>query len=146
MGDSVFSPRVGCGAAVLHEGKLLLVKRCRPPEAGHWGLPGGKVDWLEPVSAAVAREISEELGIVIRPQQLLCIVDQIDIHGNEHWVAPVYLVEDFIGEPELREPKALSEFGWFHLDQMPAPLTRATEVTIAVLKESRTELYSGCSS
>jgi ADP-ribose pyrophosphatase YjhB (NUDIX family) len=138
MSDEVLSPRVGCGAAVFLEGKLLLVKRCRPPEAGHWGLPGGKVDWLEPVPAAVAREISEELGIVIRPQRLLCIVDQIDIQRNDHWVAPVYLIEDFAGEPQLREPEALSEFGWFHLDQLPAPLTRATEVTVAVLKASRT--------
>jgi len=137
MSDDVLSPRIGCGAAVLREGKLLLVKRRRPPEAGHWGLPGGKVDWLEPVPAAVAREITEELGIVIEPQRLLCIVDQIDIQGKDHWVAPVYLIEDFIGEPQLREPKALSEFGWFRLDQLPAPLTRATEVTVAALEAIR---------
>jgi len=136
MSDDVYSPRVGCGAAVFVDDKLLLVKRRKPPEAGHWGLPGGKVDWLEPVPAAAAREISEELGIVIQPLRLLCIVDQIDIQGNDHWVAPVYLIEDFTGEPRLREPKALSEFGWFYLDQLPAPLTRATEVTVAVLKAS----------
>lgn len=139
MSDDVLFPRVGCGAAVFREGKLLLVKRRRPPEAGHWGLPGGKVDWLEPVPAAVAREIYEELEIVIEPQRLLCIVDQIDIQGNDHWVAPVYLIEHFAGEPQLREPRVLSEFGWFHLDQLPAPLTRATEVTVAVLEALRAE-------
>jgi hypothetical protein len=51
-GDSR-SPRVGCGAAILRDSKLLLVKRKRPPERNHWGLPGGTVDWLEPVAAAV---------------------------------------------------------------------------------------------
>jgi ADP-ribose pyrophosphatase YjhB (NUDIX family) len=64
-GDSR-SPRVGCGAAILRDSKLLLVKRKRPPETNHWGLPGGKVDWLEPVAAAVAREIAEELGLAMR--------------------------------------------------------------------------------
>jgi ADP-ribose pyrophosphatase YjhB (NUDIX family) len=48
------APRLGCGAAILRAGRLLLVQRRRPPEAGHWGLPGGKVDWLETVPAAVA--------------------------------------------------------------------------------------------
>ena len=35
----------------LRDSKLLLVKRKRPPETNHW-VPGGKVDWLEPVVAA----------------------------------------------------------------------------------------------
>jgi ADP-ribose pyrophosphatase YjhB (NUDIX family) len=46
-------PRVGCGAAILRDSKLLLVKRKLPPERNHWGLPGGTVDWLAPVAAAV---------------------------------------------------------------------------------------------
>jgi ADP-ribose pyrophosphatase YjhB (NUDIX family) len=109
-GDSR-SPRVGCGAAILRDSKLLLVKRKRPPETNHWGLPGGKVDWLEPVAAAVAREIAEELGLAIRPQRLLRVVDQIDGEHEEHWVAPVCLVEDAEGEPRVLDPAALAGCG-----------------------------------
>lgn len=126
-------PRVGCGAAILREGKLLLVERRRPPEAGHWGLPGGKVDWLEAVPDAVAREIAEELGLTIAPTQLLCVVDQIDRERGEHWVAPVYLVEDAEGEPRVLEPAALARYGWFSLDRLPEPLTCATRTAIAHL-------------
>lgn len=133
MNGDVRSPRVGCGAALLRGGKLLLVKRKRPPEADHWGLPGGKVDWLETVSAAAAREIAEELGLVIQPRRLLCLVDQIDVERDEHWVAPVYIVEDSEGEPQILEPNALAAWGWFRLDQLPAPLTRATLVALAHL-------------
>jgi len=68
-------PRVGCGAAILDGNRLLLVKRLRDPEGGHWGLPGGKVDWMEPVPAAVCREIEEELGIRITLDRLLCVAD-----------------------------------------------------------------------
>jgi len=132
-GDEGRAPRVGCGAAILREGRLLLVERRRPPEAGHWGLPGGKVDWLEPVAVAVAREIAEELGLVIRPRRLLCVVDQIDPGRGEHWVAPVYLVEDAEGEPRVREPEALAGCGWFALDRLPAPLTEATRQALVAL-------------
>ena len=48
-------PRVGCGAAIVRDGRILLFKRLRPPEAGRWSLPGGKVDFLESIEDAVAR-------------------------------------------------------------------------------------------
>ncbi|MDR3396047.1 MAG: NUDIX domain-containing protein, partial [Pandoraea sp.] len=71
-------PRLGCGAAIVQrDGKLLLIQRRRMPEADHWGLPGGKVDWLEPVERAVKREIQEELGIQPGELELLCVADHI---------------------------------------------------------------------
>ncbi|GAL97041.1 ADP-ribose pyrophosphatase [Acetobacter tropicalis NRIC 0312] len=130
-------PRVGCGAAILREGKLLLVQRRRNPEAHHWGLPGGKVDPFETVPAAVAREIQEEIGLSITPQALLCVVDQIDQAQGQHWVAPVYLVEEWRGEPAVREPEALAAVGWFALDALPAPLTEATQQALRALAERR---------
>lgn len=133
MSPDSAQPRLGCGAAILRGGRLLLLQRRREPESGHWGLPGGKVDWLERVPDAVAREIAEELGLVIHPRRLLCVVDQIDAVRGTHWVAPVYLVEDAEGEPALREPAALAAFGWFGKDSLPAPLTVATRTALAAL-------------
>ncbi len=127
-------PRVGCGVAILDEERLLLVRRKRMPEAGHWGLPGGKVDPFETVSAAAEREILEELGIHIEADHLLGIVDQIDRERNEHWVAPVYLVRSYEGVPTIMEPDALAELGWFRLDDLPAPLTQSTLHAIRCLK------------
>jgi ADP-ribose pyrophosphatase YjhB (NUDIX family) len=126
-------PRLGCGAAILRGGQILLIQRRRPPEAGCWGLPGGKVDWLEPVAAAVAREIAEELGLVLGPLALLCVVDQIDPAGGEHWVAPVYRADSWDGEPRLVEPDKHAAFGWFDLDALPEPLTIATRAAVAAL-------------
>lgn len=130
-------PRVGCGVAIFHNDQLLLVKRKRNPEAGHWGLPGGKVDPYEKVADTAAREIDEELGIQIKAPELLCVVDQIDRAGEQHWVAPVFLVETFIGEPAIREPDALAEMGWFDLSALsalPAPLTEATQQALQALE------------
>ncbi len=128
------TPRIGCGAAILRDGRLLLVRRRRAPEPDHWGLPGGKVDFMETVPDAVIREIDEELGIRIGNLALLCVVDQLDAAAGTHWVAPVYRAEILGGDPELREPEALSAMGWFALDDLPRPLTLSTRTALPYLR------------
>jgi ADP-ribose pyrophosphatase YjhB (NUDIX family) len=126
-------PRVGCGAAIVVDGRLLLLQRRHAPEPLHWGLPGGKVEWLEPVVEAIAREVREELGIGIEPVRLLCLCDQIDPAAGTHWLAPVYLVGAYDGEPRLMEPDKHAAFGWFALDDLPSPLTAATTMALKYL-------------
>nr|WP_294168225.1 NUDIX domain-containing protein [uncultured Sphingomonas sp.] len=135
MNDEASWPRVGCGAAIIDGGKLLLVRRRRDPEAGCLGLPGGKLDTFEPVADATAREIREELGIAVRPTELICLVDQIDRIAGHHWVAPVFRIERYEGTPSIMEPDALSDMGWFDLDTLPAPLTQPTEQAVAAFKQ-----------
>lgn len=48
-------------ADLLHE--FLLVKRAKPPRAGSWSIPGGKVELGEPTLVAAARELAEETGL-----------------------------------------------------------------------------------
>lgn len=127
-------PGVGCGAAILRDGRLLLARRRKQPEADHWGLPGGKVDWGEPIREACAREIAEELGLAITPGRLLCMADTIDRGDGMHWTAPVYLVEDAVGEPRILEPDKMSDLGWFALDALPSPLTAATHAALEALR------------
>lgn len=125
-------PRIGCGAAILDaEGRLLLVKRVKNPEADHWGVPGGKLDWGEAVRVCAEREIQEELGITVVAGPVLAVTDMIaDAH---HWVAITYRVESFSGAPSIQEDHALSEWGWFPLDALPSPLTAATADAVAAL-------------
>lgn len=126
-------PRVGCGAAILRDGRLLLVLRLRHPEAGCWGLPGGKVDSFEPVRAAVEREVAEELGVRIEAREALCVVDLIQPEAGEHWVSPVFLVRAFEGEPVNLEPEKHGGVGWFALDDLPRPLTEAARAAAEAL-------------
>ncbi len=132
---SFTEPRVGCGAAIVVDGRILLIERLTDPEAGCWGLAGGKVDLFEAVPAAVEREILEEIGLVIRADDLLCIVDQIDEAGGSHWVSSVYLVTDFTGEPAVLEPHKAGGIGWFPLNALPSPLTQSTVTAVAALKQ-----------
>jgi 8-oxo-dGTP diphosphatase len=46
--------------------RVLLVERGRPPHAGSWTLPGGKVEPGESLAEAIQREVLEETGLEVR--------------------------------------------------------------------------------
>lgn len=50
-------------AVLVHDGKILLIRRRRGDYVDLWGLPGGKVEKDEHLSQAALREIAEETGI-----------------------------------------------------------------------------------
>lgn len=117
-------PGAGCGAAILDDtGRLLLIQRLKEPEAGAWGLPGGKVDFGERAEDTARREIAEELGVEIELTGLACIAETIDKGDGHHWVAPVYEARIVAGEPRVMEPEKHGGWGWFALDNLPEYLT-----------------------
>lgn len=126
------TPRVGCGVAILRDGRLLLMRRGREPEAGCWSLPGGKVDPGEPTETTARREIMEELGLALGPLELLCVVDLI--LPDQHWVSPTYLARSFDGEPTLLEPEKHTGLGWFGLDALPEPLASSAVAAASALR------------
>ncbi len=126
------APGVGCGAAIVRDGRLLLVKRKKAPEAGHWSLPGGKVDFGERVEDAIRREIAEEVGVTIELLRPLGLVEMIGI-DEEHWVSPIHLARVVAGEAANREPEKLEAVLWWPLTAPPAPLALAARQAIAAL-------------
>jgi len=55
------------GAVVVDAaGRVLLVQRARPPGAGSWSLPGGRVEAGESLEAAIVRETWEETALRTR--------------------------------------------------------------------------------
>ena len=126
-------PRVGCGVVAMRDGKILLIQRRKQPEAGGWGLPGGKVDWMEPAAVAAARELLEETGVTAGPLTLLCAADHLDPEGGEHWLAPCYLALVATGEPVLMEPEKHFALDWFDPAHPPTPLTLTCQAALAAL-------------
>jgi ADP-ribose pyrophosphatase YjhB (NUDIX family) len=68
-------PEVVVGGVVLDaRGRVLLVRRGRPPSAGSWSLPGGHVEPGESLDVAIVREVLEETAVRARVVCALCVV------------------------------------------------------------------------
>jgi ADP-ribose pyrophosphatase len=93
-------PRVAVGAVVIHDRRVLLVKRGKPPACGQWAIPGGSVQLGETLRAAAEREILEETGVRVRATGVVYTFEHIgrDENGRPrfHYVI-VDLAADYVG-------------------------------------------------
>ncbi len=71
------TPLVVVGSVIRHKGKLLAIKRAKPPYAGLLSLPGGKVEFCEHISAAALRETKEETGLDCKFEKMLGTFSEI---------------------------------------------------------------------
>ena len=93
------SPRVGVGAVVFHAGRVLLVKRGRPPGVGRWSLPGGLVELGETTAEAARREVAEECGIAVRVAAVAGVVDRV-IRDDRGRIQYHYVLVDYLAYAE----------------------------------------------
>jgi ADP-ribose pyrophosphatase len=101
-------PRVGVGAIVIRDGRILLVKRGSSPGKGLWAPPGGLVELGETVREAAEREILEETGITIRAKETSYVFDFID-RDKEGKIKYHYVIIDFVADYLGGEPKAADD-------------------------------------
>ena len=89
-------PIVGIGVVIVHEGKIVLIKRSNEPARGKWTIPGGLVDLGEPIENAVIREAIEETCLEVDNPRLIDVVGQIEQDQDGkikyHYVIIDYLV------------------------------------------------------
>ena len=76
------APVVGVGGVVVRDGRALLIRRGKPPLLGRWMIPGGTVEVGETLVEALVREMEEETGLRVEPQQVLTVVDRIERDGG----------------------------------------------------------------
>jgi 8-oxo-dGTP diphosphatase len=95
-------PRVGVGAVMVHDGRVLLIRRGKEPLRGRWVVPGGTVEPGETLEEALVREVQEETGLTVRLGEVILVFDRILREDGElryHYVIVDYLCEYVEGTP-----------------------------------------------
>jgi len=139
-------PQVGVGAIVVCAGRVLLVLRGRPPNAGQWAIPGGRQRLGETLQQAAEREIGEETGIVIRAREPIYTFEHIerDEAGDVryHYVV-VDLAADYVsGEPRAGDDAQAAR--WVAWEEMGSlPLNDATRNALVRLFPHQTPSLTG---
>ena len=110
-------PKLAVAVVIGDHRGVLLGKRCIDPGKDHWSFPAGYVNRGEVLEEAAAREVLEEMGVVVRLTQLVGVYSE---HGN-----PVVLVV-YAGSIESGEPRAdgheVSEVRRFPFEALPDDL------------------------
>jgi len=123
--------RVAAAVVVRPDGQVLLAQRpAGKAYEGYWEFPGGKLEPGETPAHALARELSEELGLVVRRTAPWLVQEYVYPHA--HVELNFFRVYEWDGEPHGHDGQA---FAW----QMPgafdvAPLLPAnTRIMQALL-------------
>jgi 8-oxo-dGTP diphosphatase len=107
-------PYLAVSAAIFRDGRVLIVRRARPPAHGLYTLPGGGVELGETLEKAIIREVSEETALEIEPVELVGFRQAIahDSAGRveRHFVILPFAARWIAGEVSLNEE--LAEAHW----------------------------------
>ena len=133
-------------AVVIRDGKVLLVRRANPPDAGLWGFPGGKVERGETLHQAALRELKEETDVDATAIHTFTAVDAFDSAADgslrRHFILVAVLCRWTSGEPVAGDDAL--EARWADLETLTdTELARSMDVAevvaqaAAILDENR---------
>lgn len=104
---------------IVKDGKTLLLRRQNTGyQDGNYGLVSGHADGDERATIAVCREVAEESGITIKPQELK-FVHLMHRRENDERLDVFFTADKWEGEPKNMEPNKCDDLGWFLLDDLP---------------------------
>lgn len=131
--------RVAVGMLVRADGAVLMASRPHgKPYEGYWEFPGGKLEPHESVSSALARELSEEIGVRVIDDRYAWNIEHNYPHAHVqlhlHWVLR------WQGEPLCAEGQQLL---WVaSRDAWPYPVLPATVADLARIRSEAMRLRS----
>lgn len=104
------------------DGKVLFGRRQNTGfQDGVWHVPAGHLEAGESVVQALIREAREEVGVAVAPEDVEFAHIMHNASGGGR-AAFFFIVREWGGTPENREPEKCSEVAWFSPDALPDPL------------------------
>jgi len=100
-------PFLAVSAAIVHDGRVLAVRRARKPAIGLYTVPGGVVEAGETLFEAAIREVREETALSIEPVALAghreAIIRDKEGRVERHFVILCFAARLIGGELRLNE-------------------------------------------
>ena len=119
-GTGYQTPKLDTRAAVIREGKLLLVQEAN----GLWALPGGWVDYNLTVRQNAKKEVLEEAGMEVEPTRVIALHEH-NLRNTTvfpHNICCVYILCDYISGDFQPNTETVA-CGFFGPDELPGPLS-----------------------
>ena len=104
--------RVVVSAIIRSHGQILIGQRTKEPYQEKYTFPGGKINFLESLQVALAREVHEETGLSINPANVKQLVtsEWIDPVDEIHYMDVLFEVVDLDGEPRAASDMSSLQF------------------------------------
>src|SRR5882672_3244415 len=133
MVDHELSPAIVVGALIVDESYRVLLARF-PKWSGKWAIPGGKVQYSEPMLVALQREVFEETGLTIHDPTFLRIGESILPEkfrdGTWHLIFIDFVVRHFEGDVKL-DQREFDRYKWVSVESaLEMNLTPPTRETL----------------
>lgn len=112
--------------------KILLHKRKNTGyEDGKWDIAGsGHVDAGETARLALIRECKEELGIVVRQEDLSFAHLSHRFAADRVYYDIYFIVKKYSGAPAIMEPQKCAGLEWFAIDKLPQDIIKCRRADI----------------
>ena len=121
-------PYLAVSAAIVRDGKVLVVRRARKPAQNLYTFPGGAVETGETLNEAAIREVREETQLTIEPVGLAghreAIIRDAEGRVERHFVILCLAARWRAGEPKLNEE--LDDARWVTLAEHCRPCAPPT--------------------
>lgn len=130
---------MGVGAVIIHENRVLLVRRGHAPLKGEWSVPGGALEVGETLAEGVKREVLEETGLEVEPLAMVDVLDRI-ARDDAGRVQFHYVLVDFLcrvtGGSEAFASDAVG-LRWAAMDELEEVAEFTREVILKAWKMAR---------
>ena len=112
------TPKLDSRAAIIREGKILLVRE----KDGLWALPGGWVDVDQTIASNIVKEVREEAGLEVQVGRLVALHEYS--RRNCRRPFPYHIIKAFVlcsplGEACIHANPETVDVAWFAPDALP---------------------------
>jgi 8-oxo-dGTP diphosphatase len=108
---------IGASGAVVHEGRVLMVRHTYGDKTGRWALPGGFARHDETLDQTALREVREETGLETEAMDVIGVRTRYTERGGAVFV--LFRLRLLSGEA-VADGVEVDRVGWFTVDEAAA--------------------------